>query len=118
MYKFEVNENGYYSGYSKNGTIHMNDEFNLTNKPTECHRHDGTTWVLDTILLARKEFNTICIALDDVTQQLLYNDARYGNLAKYTESYLSKKEELIEKQAELVLILETLTEEINNDSTE
>lgn len=47
MYKFNINNEGYCSGYSKNGDIPMDDEFNLTNLPTPYHRHDGTVWVLD-----------------------------------------------------------------------
>lgn len=43
----KVNEDGFYCGYSENGTIPINEEFNLDNLPTECHKWNGTEWVLD-----------------------------------------------------------------------
>ena len=47
MEKFIVTEQGYYSGYSKNGTIPMNEEFNLSNLPTKEHSYVDGNWVLD-----------------------------------------------------------------------
>lgn len=47
MYKFDINENGYCSGYSKNGTVPMSDEYNLNNIPTSFHKHVEGSWILD-----------------------------------------------------------------------
>ena len=45
--KFTINESGYYSGYSPNGNIPMSFDFNMRSLPTQYHKWDGSTFVLD-----------------------------------------------------------------------
>lgn len=48
-FKFKTNEYGYYVGYGTDGAIDMNDEYNLSNLPTEYHIYNSedNTWNLD-----------------------------------------------------------------------
>ena len=85
MIKFEVNETGYYSGHSKNGTVPMNDEYNLNNKPTECHKYDGTAWVLDKdkqIETLTEECYNARVALYDIGEQVgaMMKQFKYDNM--------------------------------------
>ena len=89
MIKFDTNESGYFSGYSKNGSIYMNSEFNLTNKPTKYHKHNGYTWVLDEESLKADLINqvktTIFTKCDDLQAKLVKNES-YSYDAKYLET--------------------------------
>ena len=58
MYKFKIKENGYYAGHSKNGTIPMNDEYNLDNLPTKYHFFKDE-WVFDEYLAKEKQLEAI-----------------------------------------------------------
>jgi len=46
MHKFSVNKDGYFSHYGSDGTIPMNEEFNLSNLPTK-HQYVNGFWILD-----------------------------------------------------------------------
>lgn len=105
-FKFKINEKGFYCGYGSDGTIPMTEEFNLSNLPTDNHKHNGNTWVLDDVKVKEEQKQEIYAKLDKVTEKLVYNKARYGNQSQYAESYEARKQELIAEQADLIKQLE------------
>lgn len=119
-YKFKVKENGYYGGYGTDGTIAMNEEYNLNNLPTEYHYYDLSSsepkWVLDE---NKKRLDEIEVELESLYTQkselmvkIDNNELWYGEgdpeYSKYKAQYDTEKEVIKARISELNIEKETL----------
>jgi len=86
MEKFIVTKQGYYSGHSPNGTIPMNNEFNLNNLPTNCHQWNGTNWVLDTVSNLSECKETLNNVLTAKYDEVIEDGYKYSQIVDEVET--------------------------------
>lgn len=110
-YKFAINDDYSYSHFGTDGIIDFDANFNQDNPPIH-HKFINNKWILDKNLLIKQVESNLKNKLDNLRDQLIYNETYLG-----TKNYDSYKSNIIKKIAENRSLLSALKTKTTNDLT-